>query len=431
MEKKHLFIGLVSALGVVSVTFISLFVWKSVSSGNTPEPKPQVVEHFVSFESYGGGHFPTQRVKDGETATPPAEEPIRGKDDFLGWFTDFDQPAYTFKEKVTEDITLYAGWKVAPNVDTYHFKFTGTNCSINGYKNEPFEITLPKGTQTQFQINPEDGYLFPTNDENHFKVIKGSIEGYDATKGLIKIGNMSGDIEIEASAVLPTAESFVNDPWDLFTSYLDGKTFSEISGESSPYHEEFISKEGKTTGTFVGLSRTLTFVNEKGQPIVCNALVVDENPDAGANDNKFTFMITDLGLVTTFAEINNFYPDSYINSYLDILLWMFPTEVKQHMQTDSIDCYNPATGETEGLSTSLYIPSASQIFGEDTSKYPTENSQFAYFANSEHRDVLNGAWLRTPDQETKGLSLYVNDSANIDGDSITATHKLMPVFVIK
>ncbi|MCQ2795618.1 MAG: leucine-rich repeat protein [Bacilli bacterium] len=90
--------------------------------GNTPTPETK--EYFVSFESFGGTHFGTQRIKDGNTAIEPSPEPVRDKDEFKGWFTDNEtfQNKYTFTEPVTSDITLYAKWDKAPAV-TYTVTF--------------------------------------------------------------------------------------------------------------------------------------------------------------------------------------------------------------------------------------------------------------------------------------------------------------------
>lgn len=96
-------------LSLITVPFLALpFL---VSCG---EPK----EFFVTFETYGGSHVATQRVKDGEKAVKP-ELPTRGEDDFKGWYIDTEfKTAYTFDEAVKNDITLYANWGQAPMPST-------------------------------------------------------------------------------------------------------------------------------------------------------------------------------------------------------------------------------------------------------------------------------------------------------------------------
>ncbi|MCQ2752791.1 MAG: InlB B-repeat-containing protein [Bacilli bacterium] len=84
------------------------------------------VEHFVTFDSNGGTHVDTQRVKAGELVTQP-DNPTRDDYAFLGWYTDnqtFTKP-YNFKTAVTSDITLYANWDTAKTTYTILFKEDG------------------------------------------------------------------------------------------------------------------------------------------------------------------------------------------------------------------------------------------------------------------------------------------------------------------
>ncbi|MCQ2792217.1 MAG: InlB B-repeat-containing protein [Bacilli bacterium] len=180
-------------LSFIIMPLIAIFLLASCGCS-----KPQDAEHFVTFESNGGSHIETQRVKDGEKATPP-ETPIKDNDKFLGWFTDFNEE-YTFTEVVTADITLYAGWEKAPDPKTFHhFKFTGTGCKING--SNTYECNVVVGDQTQFAIATDEKYSLPTDDPEHFKILKGENVVYEANTGLIKISNMISDIEIVAIGV--------------------------------------------------------------------------------------------------------------------------------------------------------------------------------------------------------------------------------------
>ncbi|MCZ9313223.1 MAG: InlB B-repeat-containing protein [Methanocorpusculum sp.] len=66
--------------------------------------------HTVTFETYDGSQ--TQKVvKDGEPLSRPAD-PVREGYTFTGWYTDQDcDNPWDFRTPVTEDMTLYAGWK--------------------------------------------------------------------------------------------------------------------------------------------------------------------------------------------------------------------------------------------------------------------------------------------------------------------------------
>ncbi|MBO5622784.1 MAG: InlB B-repeat-containing protein, partial [Butyrivibrio sp.] len=69
--------------------------------------------HWITFDKNGSGATYTGKkyVKDGETATAPAE-PSRAGYDFLGWYTEAEGgEEFTWDEELTKDITLYAHWK--------------------------------------------------------------------------------------------------------------------------------------------------------------------------------------------------------------------------------------------------------------------------------------------------------------------------------
>ncbi|MFR1988542.1 MAG: InlB B-repeat-containing protein [Oscillospiraceae bacterium] len=58
-----------------------------------------------------GATYETQRVRDGETASRPAD-PARTGYTFTGWYTDERcTHAYLFSTPVAADLTLYAGWQ--------------------------------------------------------------------------------------------------------------------------------------------------------------------------------------------------------------------------------------------------------------------------------------------------------------------------------
>ena len=70
----------------------------------------------VTFDVQGHGTAPeTQKIKNGDTATEPAEPSAEGYT-FRGWYTDAACTAeYDFSDPVTADITLYARWLVNVN----------------------------------------------------------------------------------------------------------------------------------------------------------------------------------------------------------------------------------------------------------------------------------------------------------------------------
>ena len=66
----------------------------------------------VSFDfNDGTGSIEIQKVKEGHTATQPAE-PTREGFKFIGWYLEDADTPYDFATEVTNDITLYAKWEV-------------------------------------------------------------------------------------------------------------------------------------------------------------------------------------------------------------------------------------------------------------------------------------------------------------------------------
>lgn len=74
----------------------------------------------VSFETNGGTPIAAQTVEEGKKVIKP-EEPLWDGFSFKGWYTDaFFKHSYDFNEKVSENFTLYAKWRVNDDSDTKH-----------------------------------------------------------------------------------------------------------------------------------------------------------------------------------------------------------------------------------------------------------------------------------------------------------------------
>ena len=123
------------------------------------------VTHTVTFETYDGSQ--TQKVvKDGEPLSRPAD-PVREGYTFTGWYTDQDcNNPWDFNTPVTEDMTLYAGWK--------QNNPPSGGGSSDGNMDNAFRVLFNDGTTTLFVVTdlsygdkltkPEDpvkdGYTF-------------------------------------------------------------------------------------------------------------------------------------------------------------------------------------------------------------------------------------------------------------------------------
>ena len=77
----------------------------------------------VRFQANGGSAVPSVEVEYGKTVSAPGA-PSRDGYTFTGWFADSGcTEAYSFLTPVTEDLTLYAGWR--PNFCTVTFRTNG------------------------------------------------------------------------------------------------------------------------------------------------------------------------------------------------------------------------------------------------------------------------------------------------------------------
>ena len=85
--------------------------------------KWELKEYTVKFDSNGGDPVANEKVKYGNTFTKPTDPDRKGYD-FIGWFKDEDlTDDWDFEtDVVTEDITLYAKWKIKTFTVTFNLK---------------------------------------------------------------------------------------------------------------------------------------------------------------------------------------------------------------------------------------------------------------------------------------------------------------------
>jgi len=95
-----------------------------------PNPNPNPVTYTVSFNTNGyGGYVYDQYVEEGGSAYEP-DAPAADGMVFLGWFVDEEcTEEYDFDSAVTEDITLYAGWKKVSYTVTFSMSGRGWEVS--------------------------------------------------------------------------------------------------------------------------------------------------------------------------------------------------------------------------------------------------------------------------------------------------------------
>ena len=99
-----------------SVLFVilALLAIPSCKHGNTGtlEPEPEQVVYTVTFDTDGGSEISAKSVNADEAVAQP-DSPTKTGFVFDGWYTDSQlTTAWDFETKVTQDITLYAKWKI-------------------------------------------------------------------------------------------------------------------------------------------------------------------------------------------------------------------------------------------------------------------------------------------------------------------------------
>jgi uncharacterized repeat protein (TIGR02543 family) len=106
----------------------------------------------VTFDSNGGSAVAAQSVPTGASAARP-EDPARSGYIFTGWFTEKDgSTSFDFALPVSQDTTVYAGWK-SDNMDitvSYHDANTTEPQDLSG---KSVTVSVPKGTSTPLDLS--------------------------------------------------------------------------------------------------------------------------------------------------------------------------------------------------------------------------------------------------------------------------------------
>ncbi|MBQ4311268.1 MAG: InlB B-repeat-containing protein, partial [Oscillospiraceae bacterium] len=124
----------------------------------------------VSFDTKGGNYIASQTVKYGDTASRPSD-PVKKNADFDKWYADAALTTpYTFNEKVTENITVYAGWTdyttvAKPTVSgTYTYNGSEQKVVLSGFDPEKMTVSgttaaTAVGTYT-LSVSLNDGFVW-------------------------------------------------------------------------------------------------------------------------------------------------------------------------------------------------------------------------------------------------------------------------------
>ena len=193
-----------------------------------------VVTWTVTFEANNGSKPVIVEVKDGETVTAP-DAPTNGDFDFDGWYTNAacTEP-YDFNTAVTENITLYAGWKmVGPSVDHDNDKDEPEE------PEEPEEPADPEEPGTDIE-DPDT----PLNPAPDFTDVADDFWGKEAIDYVVAEGLMNGTSETTFAPNVTTTRAMLM----TILARMDGV---DTTG-SDPWYQkgmEWAIAEGVSDGT--------------------------------------------------------------------------------------------------------------------------------------------------------------------------------------
>ena len=118
--------------------------------------------HTVTFNSNGGTEVAAQTVKHGTLAEKPSADPVKGRYRFLGWYTDASlTTAFDFSKAITEDTTVYAGWKKKSSSSSSDTSAPTYSVSTGKTENGTISVTPAKaeaGEKVTIKATPDSGY---------------------------------------------------------------------------------------------------------------------------------------------------------------------------------------------------------------------------------------------------------------------------------
>lgn len=371
----------------------------------------------ITFD-YQNGTGTTQEVnvRVGEHLVAP-DTPVYAGHTFNGWWTaltggtkfDFTK---VFTEEMLPDGKLYAQWTADPiviNVDPNGGTFEDDTTVVKrllGFDTDATWGDVKTESAIDIKTMPEGATSF-------------SYQYYDMLNHeWVAIPNdnfaITSDLSVKVVYAYD-ATSFENDSWDVFTNYLSGKTFSQISGEGSPYHKEFADNDG----TFVGLTRKLKVNGE-----TYDVIVIGENGQNGGGLLTFEFAESlDFKIPYSLDSEDNSYRNSYIHQFLNrSFYYNLPSSLQSAIQRTTVQIYEAPFERSTSISAKLFVLSAYEYgfgdtFPDGTSTSDEGDIPYSYYADpataKQHRDKGSKYWTRSDDRTG---SLETAWSVDIDGD---------------
>ena len=201
--------------------FISLFI--SLLSCSDKEDNIEV--YTVSFHTDGGTPTPSgQRVKAGETAKAPTQNPTKAGYIFKFWQLEGTTSAYNFQTPVNRDISLYAQWQEESQAEYWQVSWELNGGAWSSEDNHATKV-LKGGTLAE--------PVAPVKNKNTF-------EGWYKEAALTNQVNFPYDVShITADFKLYAKWKGENEPEDgtykYFTSISAMKSWLDSQPDSNPY----------------------------------------------------------------------------------------------------------------------------------------------------------------------------------------------------
>lgn len=139
---------------LIAIIFAALCMAAFALAGCAPDEPPVQSNgnyHTVTFDSMGGSEVESQQVLDGNPVVRP-EPPVREGYFLNGWYTDestSEDSEWAFDtDRVTSDITLYAGWTSQSDLTptaglVYDLNDERTGYTVTDYTGEATQIVIP------------------------------------------------------------------------------------------------------------------------------------------------------------------------------------------------------------------------------------------------------------------------------------------------
>lgn len=139
---------------IVAILFAALCMAAFALAGCAPEEPPAQgsgIYHTVTFDSRGGSEVASQQVRDGNPVVRP-DPPARDGYFLNGWYTEEDVSAdsewHFGTDRVTADMTLYAGWTSQSDLTptgglVYELNEERTGYTVTDYAGEATQLVIP------------------------------------------------------------------------------------------------------------------------------------------------------------------------------------------------------------------------------------------------------------------------------------------------